>query len=126
MRPIYCLYLLLFIIGSLGSFCASAQKDPASSRQSGDSRTGLMPVPRQLEARDQRLAITDSFRVSITGHPDKRLYSEASRFIRRLSEKTGFFWDRQGYLGPPDTSAGASLLINVSRPGKLNLYEDES
>jgi len=126
MRPIYCLYLLLLIIGSLGSFCAEAQKDPASSPATADSRMDLMPVPRKLETRDQRLAITDSFRISITGHPDNRLYAEASRFIRRLSEKTGFFWDRQGYLGPRDTSATASLLINVDRPGKLNLYQDES
>ena len=120
MRPIYCLYLLLFTYGSLGFFCAEAQKNP------GDGRSNLMPVPRQLQIIDQRLAITETFRVSVTGHPDKRLYAEASRFIRRLSGKTGVFLDRQGYIGPDDTTSTAALLITVGRPGKLDLYEDES
>ncbi|HEX9514070.1 MAG TPA: family 20 glycosylhydrolase [Puia sp.] len=116
MRPIYCLYLLLFIYGSLAALCASAQ----------DSRSDLMPVPRQLQARGPRLAITETFRVSVTGHPDKRLYAEASRFIRRLSGKTGIFLDRQGTVGPQDTALTSALMIIVHRPGKLALYEDES
>src|SRR5258708_29070755 len=85
-----------------------------------------MPVPRQLQARGPRLAITETFRVSVTGHPDKRLYAEASRFIRRLSGKTGIFLDRQGTVGPQDTALTSALMIIVHRPGKLALYDDVS
>lgn len=113
MRLPYCLYLLLFTYCSVGSLCTYAQKD-------------LMPVPREFQSRDQRLAITATFRVSVTGHPDRRLYAEASRFIRRLSERTGIFLDGQGYVDSQDTARTAALLISVQRPGKLALYEDES
>lgn len=55
----------------------------------------LMPVPQQLKTSGQRFGITEKFRVAVTGHPDQRVYAEASRFIRRLGEKTGLFLDKQ-------------------------------
>ncbi|MDP4211344.1 MAG: family 20 glycosylhydrolase [Bacteroidota bacterium] len=86
----------------------------------------LMPVPRELKTNGERLDITQNFRVSVTGHPDPRIYAEASRFIRRLGEKTGLFLDKQGYVGQQDNNPSAPLLIRVQRPGKLDLNEDET
>src|SRR5688572_30603705 len=86
----------------------------------------LMPVPQNLERTNDRLNIDQSFRISIHGNPDKRLYQEASRFIRRVSDRTGIFLDKQGFVQRTDTSSNAALLINVKRPGKLELNEDES
>jgi hexosaminidase len=86
----------------------------------------LMPVPVQVGVAGQLLAINPGFRIAIQGHPDARLYAEASRWLRRLGEQTGVFLDGQGFVGPQDTAAEASLLIRVNRPGKLVAGEDES
>ncbi|HZK62539.1 MAG TPA: family 20 glycosylhydrolase, partial [Puia sp.] len=91
-----------------------------------NSTYNLMPVPRNLKISGERLDITQNFRVSVSGHPDPRLYAEASRFIRRLGEKTGIFLDKQGYVTPQDNNLSAAFLIQVERPGKLELNEDES
>ncbi|HZK65152.1 MAG TPA: family 20 glycosylhydrolase [Puia sp.] len=91
-----------------------------------NSTYNLMPVPRDLKTSGERLDITQNFRVSVSGHPDPRLYAEASRFIRRLGEKTGIFLDKQGYVTPLDNKLSAAFLIHVERPGKLELNEDES
>ena len=86
----------------------------------------LMPVPRELKAGGTRFCIRQNFRVSVTGNPDPRLYAEASRFIRRLAERTGIFLDKQGYVSSRDNDPSAPLLIKVMRPGRLKLYEDET
>lgn len=86
----------------------------------------LMPVPSVLKSGGQIFNISNGFRVAVKGNPDPRLYAEASRFIRRLSNKTGIFLDKQGFVTPVDSSIAAPLLIKVTRPGKLKLGEDES
>lgn len=86
----------------------------------------LMPVPMELKSNDQRFGITEKFRLSITGNPDPRLYAEASRFVRRMGEKTGLFLDRQGYVTALDKDPAAPLTIAVKRPGKLALNENEA
>ena len=97
------------------------------SSQAQVNRThDLMPVPQQLKPNGKHLTITDKFRVSVTGNPAPRIYAEASRFIRRLGEKTGFFLDKQGFVKPRDNNPSSSLLIKIQRPGTLNLFENES
>src|SRR6478736_3808461 len=86
----------------------------------------LMPVPQKLERTNDRLDINETFRVSVHGKADKRLYQESSRLLRRISNKTGIFLDKQGFVQSKDTNSNAALLITVKRPGKLELYEDES
>ncbi|MEO5999735.1 MAG: family 20 glycosylhydrolase [Chitinophagaceae bacterium] len=86
----------------------------------------LMPVPQQLKINGLHLTITNKFSVSIIGNPALRIYGEASRFIRRLSEKTGFFLDKQGFVTPGDNNPSAPLLIKIQRPGSLNVSENES
>ncbi|MES1220961.1 MAG: family 20 glycosylhydrolase, partial [Bacteroidota bacterium] len=91
-----------------------------------NSSYNLMPAPSSLVRNGERFTITDQFRVSVTGKVDPRMYAEASRFIRRLGEKTGLFLDKQGFVKPEDSSANSPLVIRVKRPGKLMLYENES
>jgi hexosaminidase len=86
----------------------------------------LMPAPSSIVKNGERFRINEQFRISITGNPDQRLYAEASRFIRRVGEKTGFFLDKQGYVTPADSSVKAPVLLRVKRPGKLMLNENES
>lgn len=87
----------------------------------------LMPVPAELKVNNNRIGIDQRFRISVKGNPDKRIYAEASRFIRRLSNQTGVFLDKQGFVTPQDSvNTSAALSIHVYRPGKLKLGEDES
>ncbi len=86
----------------------------------------LMPVPSKLEANANKCRINEGTRVAIKGHPDARLYAEASRFVRRLSSKTGIFLDKQGFVSASDSNMHASVLIKVQRKGNLKLDEDES
>src|SRR5688572_31587184 len=88
--------------------------------------SNLMPIPQKVERTNERLSLNESFRIAVHGNPDKRLYQEASRFVRRVSDKTGIFLDKQGFVVPTDTNSNAALLIRVKRPGKLELNEDES
>jgi len=86
----------------------------------------LMPVPSKLEPNVEVCRINESTRVAVKGNPGTRLYAEASRFLRRLSNKTGLFLDGQGYVTAKDSNAHATVLIKVQRPGNLKLGEDES
>ena len=86
-----------------------------------------MPAPAELKVNNNRVCIDQLFRISINGNADKRIYAEASRFIRRLSNKTGIFLDKQRYVTAQDSNnISAVLLIKIHRPGKLKLGEDES
>jgi hexosaminidase len=107
----------------LVSFCLLAS---LVSFQQVNSTYNLMPVPRELKSNGTHCPITGKFRISVNGNPDPRLYAEASRFIRRMGEKTGFFLDKQGYVTPEDRDPAAAVLVTVTRPGKLQLYENES
>ena len=86
----------------------------------------LMPMPEKIQVNDHKLVIDLYFRVSVIGNPDARIYAEASRFLRRLSNTTGIFLDKQGFVTARDNSLTSALLIKIQRPGKLELGEDES
>lgn len=86
----------------------------------------LMPVPLALQPQvTGRIHINDQFRVAITGKPNDRLYAEASRFVRRLSNKTGIFLDEQGFVTRQQNTSTATLLIKVQRGGLLKIDEQE-
>jgi hexosaminidase len=87
----------------------------------------LMPVPVHLTTDSNKIYVDQRFRICVKGNPDERMYAEASRFIRRLSNQTGIFLDKQGFATAADSNTiSAALLIRVQRPGKLKLDEDES
>ena len=60
----------------------------------------LMPVPAKLSANGHQVKINAGFSIAVTGKADPRIYLEASRFVRRLSNKTGIFLDKIGYVTP--------------------------
>ncbi|MES1226860.1 MAG: family 20 glycosylhydrolase, partial [Bacteroidota bacterium] len=91
-----------------------------------DNTLNLMPVPAHLTTNTNKIYVNQRFRISVNGNPDKRMYAEASRFMRRLSNKTGIFLDNQGYVTMQDSSRPSQLLLKILRPGKLQLGEDES
>jgi len=90
------------------------------------SRTAeLMPVPMSVKPVSEKNRISKSFTIGVTGHPGERVYKEATRALRRLDNRMGFFF-KQGMITLKDSLKTADLLIEVKRAAELKLYEDES
>ena len=85
----------------------------------------LMPVPNQLEVTNGRYSVTKQFNVSIQGSPNDRIYPEATRFMNRLGNKTGLFFE-QGFLTAENTPSTGDFIINVAQPGSVKFGEEES
>ena len=85
----------------------------------------LMPAPKSLEYGNGSFYLNKDFTVNVTGNPDQRMFNATSRFLRRLSDKTGLFLS-QGFVTGLNQSPDAALQINIERPGKVALHEDES
>jgi hexosaminidase len=85
----------------------------------------LMPMPAKIEFQAGKFSLTDSFKVAIAGNPDQRLYSGATRALRRLAGRTGLFFP-QDFLRPAAKVEAPGLLIQCNRPGQIKLGEDET
>ncbi|BDD12799.1 hypothetical protein FUAX_52310 (plasmid) [Fulvitalea axinellae] len=109
------LFLAMIALASV-IFSAQAQKAETLN---------LMPVPKKMVPATGRFDIAPDFTVAFTGNPDQRIYPNATRFLRRLDGRSGMFF-RQGFLDAGDNSPEAELIINVNRPGKVVLGENES
>jgi len=85
----------------------------------------LMPVPAKVEMQTRKFRLTARFKIAITGHPDRRLYANATRALRRLAGRTGLFLP-QDFLRPDVKVDSAAMRINCERPGNIQFGEDES
>ena len=85
----------------------------------------LMPVPSKVMTSEGKYRIDGDFDVSVIGQPDERLYGAASRFVRRLDDRTGLFL-KQDFVRATYGGSGSGLLVEVDRPGQIQLGEDES
>lgn len=84
-----------------------------------------MPVPQSVTVNQGGLRLNKSFSISVKGSPDERLYSGATRFLRRLSGRTGLFFP-QAFITNKDNSDTTVFQINCRRKGQVKLGEDES
>ncbi len=86
----------------------------------------LMPVPASIELGDGHLEIDADFSVSIAGEgAGRRLERGVWRMLRRLSDRTTFFFDNDVFLELEGRDP-AILEIVADRVGELVLGEDES
>jgi hexosaminidase len=106
---------ILLAIFSLATFSLYAQ----------DNTLNLMPVPQSLKANGSKCRVNKLFTIAVTGKSGDRVYKEASRALRRLDNRMGFFF-KQGNISTKDTSLWATLIIEVKRSANLSLHEDES
>lgn len=100
-----------------GSKAGSFDRETAVSR--------LMPVPEEVKEGEGSFRLEKSFRVSVRGKPDERMFAAATRFLRRLDQRTGLFFE-QDYVKPTDKLGGTGLEISIKRPGLVELGENES
>lgn len=86
----------------------------------------LMPYPAEITSfSNESFRLDKNFTIEIKGSPDDRIYSSASRALRRLSGRTGLFFS-QNYLSKNNNPANASLTIFISKNAEIKLGEDES
>ncbi len=90
-----------------------------------NERLSLVPVPQDVNLGQGTFSLKKDFAISLSGNPDKRLLDASTRFLRRLSNRTGLFL-KEGYVTNENFKKRGVLSIEVSRPGKVELYEDES
>jgi len=83
----------------------------------------LMPMPTSVQPGVGRLAIDQSFCVSITGIGDETLQRGTARFLAELSRQTGIFFKRKPVDSPSPT---LSLHAVHAREKVQELNDDES
>jgi hexosaminidase len=108
-------YLYLFL---LISYTTCAQ-------QINTDELNLMPWPQNIILQDGTFQITKDFNINITGNPNPRIYSYATRFLRRLDGRTGNFFT-QSYTTSSNQKPNAQLQINCLQQGKIDISQDES
>ncbi len=85
----------------------------------------LMPVPQKFELDDDHFRLTEKFTITMNGDCHPRLYRAATRTLRRLGGRTGLFFP-QDFITAENAPARADMMIQVKRPGKVELGEDEN
>lgn len=85
----------------------------------------LMPVPKSVFWEEGKYSIDESFRINVIGEAGDRTFKAATRALRRLSGRTGLFFD-QDFITGINQSPEANLELMCHRPGELELGEDES
>ncbi len=98
---------------------------PNANAFQADKYSDVTPVPQSFQVANGVFEVDEDFKVAIQGNPDNRLFDASTRFLRRLSGRTGVFL-KSGYVTEKNLGAQGNLIINVSRPGQLVLGEDES
>lgn len=84
----------------------------------------LMPIPQQIDIKDGQFRLDDNFKIAVLGVEHQRLYSAATRTLRRLSNRTGLFFP-QDFITPQSEKAG-DFVITAKRVGELTVGDDES
>ncbi|MBN1781914.1 family 20 glycosylhydrolase [bacterium] len=107
--------LLIYLVSGVVAFCAAQEK----------VNFNLMPMPARIASVSGQFRLNDGFRIIVTGNPELRMFRSATRTLRQLSNRTGLFFN-QDYIGPDSDVLSAAMRIQVVRPGRLQLGEDES
>ena len=88
-------------------------------------KLNLMPFPKDVSIKEGKFRVERNFSIKISGKPGIKVYHAATRFLRRLDDRTGLFV-KQDYVTPDSAPIECNVIIKVERPGKVKLGEDES
>ena len=84
-----------------------------------------MPWPKEIKVHSGNFQINPDFTIGINKKPSKRIEIATTKFLRRLSGRTGVFIEN-GFLSKSYSSTNNSLNISYDSIGKLEINEDES
>lgn len=107
--------ILLVLLILISAFTVQAQ----------ENKFNLMPVPSEIKIGKGHFLLDSTFAACVTGTADPRIHNAASRFLRRLANRTGLFI-QQDFVIPREKNKHSVLFIQVERPGRLIVGEDES
>jgi hexosaminidase len=96
-----------------------------SHAQVKNEQLNLMPWPQKVALSSAVFVLNKDFKINCTGNPDSRIFKGASRFLRRLDERTGLFLN-QPFVTKTNEFPEAQLQINCQRKGRVGLQEDET
>ena len=85
----------------------------------------LMPKPQNLTVHEGRFVLDADFLVVIPEKSSRRVQIAATKFIRRLTNRTGLFV-QNGFPVFDQHFSQAGIIVHYQRVGKLRLNEDES
>ena len=111
------LCLLLFAILSIQNYVYS-QSERSSSYH-------LIPWPKSIVQNDQKFIVNENFSIAIPDLKNRRIVNATTKFLRRLSGRTGIFLNQGFAVSSADTKE-QSFLIHYERKGETKLFEDES
>ena len=106
--------ILLLTLGLFSIICVGQTND-----------LNLMPIPKEFIKGESRLKIKTNFTIGVDGVVSNRVELATTKFLRRLSDKTGVFIDQGFALNNVDINK-VTLFIEFERLGELVLNEDES
>lgn len=93
--------------------------------QSNSDNLNLMPWPQEIELGNSTFIINNKFTISVNDKSNKRIEIATTKFLRRLSGRTGIFIE-DGFAFKNSEIENPSLEISFNRIGKLEIHEDES
>ena len=105
------------IFGVLFSLCLNAQEN--------SDKLNWMPVPKNFTLGEGSFKLDKEFSVRISGPESGRLNEYATRFLRRLDQRTGTFFN-QGFVPAETTEFIKGLTIEFASIGAVELGMDES
>ena len=95
------------------------------SQDSKNSKLNLMPIPKKIVLQTDIFRLESNFTISTSKNAGNRFNGYASRFLARLSGRTGLFFS-QFYITESNVSDTSTMQIDFKREGKLVLGEVES
>jgi hexosaminidase len=85
----------------------------------------LMPWPQEIKVGLSNFKIDENFTISVNNNSNKRIKTATTKFLRRLSGRTGIFI-KKGFAFNYSEVKNSSLKISYDKVGKLEINEDES
>jgi len=82
----------------------------------------LMPWPNEIVSNNSKHIINSDITISINGEDNGRVRSAAVNFLRRLSNRTGVFFNE----GFPISNKKGSIVISFTKVAELSIKDDES
>jgi hexosaminidase len=93
------------------------------SQEKNDEKLNLMPWPKEIKANKEKFLITPAFSISINSDDNQKAHYGATKFLRRLSGRTGVFIDK-GF--PLKNDRTATVQITFDKVSEVKLGVDES
>ncbi|MGC1630986.1 MAG: family 20 glycosylhydrolase [Gelidibacter sp.] len=108
-------FIVNFILMTFGSW-AQAQLHETHN---------LMPWPKSISANNQVFKLNKQLDISIDGPKSDRVYKVSTKFLRRLSGRTGLFLET-GFPTAARDNSNAAIKISYRKVGDLNIDTVES